>query len=399
MEETLARQVAARGLPGGSDAVLYHRAIARLEGLMAVYDDGSTPQLLMTTYDYLGLQGHPLLNARAKEAIDAFGTGGHCTGAAAGMFVAHRRLEERLAAWLGQEDAILFPSGYQANLSAPQALAGAGDWVFSDSLNHASIVDGCHLARARGAQLRVFGHNDIADLRRQLALAPSEVTKLVICDAVFSADGDLLRLADVDDACRRYGAVLLLDEAHSFAALGPHGRGIYDHFALRPTCALLTMATLSKTLASVGGFLAGPGAVIASLRGAARGYVFSAALPAPAVAAAHAALDLLETEGEQRRGDLSGNISYFLHRARAAGIPLPADCRSGVLPVLIGDERRALETADHCRRHGVMVVPFVWPVCARGAARLRVNVTARHTRLDIDTAVARIAAALEATAP
>ncbi|MGD9486101.1 aminotransferase class I/II-fold pyridoxal phosphate-dependent enzyme [Streptomyces sp. TRM70308] len=139
--------------------------------------------------------------------------------------------------------------------------------------------------------------------------------------------------------------------------------------------------------------------VIAGLRGGARGYVFSAALPASAVAAAHAALDLLETEGEQRRGDPSGNISYFLHRTRAAGIPLPVECRSGVLPVLIGDERRALETADHCRRHGVMVVPFVWPVCARGAVRLRVNVTARHTRLDIDTAVTRIAAALEATAP
>lgn len=351
----------------------------------------------MTTYDYLGLLGHSFVNDQAKRAIDEFGTGGHCTAAAAGMTSLHRALEERLATRSGHEDALLFPSGYQANQSTLPALSGRGDWIFSDRLNHASIVDGCLAAQSHGAQLHVFDHNDANHLRKLLRSAPAATMKLVVCDAVFSADGDLLDLPSIDAACRDNGAYLYLDEAHSFGLFGPDGQGLHSHFGMRDKSRTLTMASLSKTFSSVGGFVAADKELVDALRLTARGYVFSGVVPPPAVAAALAALDLLDSEGEQRRAVFRDNIRYVRRRMREESLPIPEACDSGIVPVIVDEERRALDAAECCRQNGVMVVPFVWPVCARGQARLRVNVTARHSFQDIDRVVSTLATALRSS--
>ncbi|MEU7565495.1 aminotransferase class I/II-fold pyridoxal phosphate-dependent enzyme [Streptomyces fradiae] len=397
MTDELARLVAARGIRAGSDAVLYHRAMDAIDGVTAAYDDGAPPQLLMTTYDYLGVLGHPAVNERAKAAIDELGTGGHCTGTAAGSLRVHRRLEERLAALTGHDASLLFPSGYQANHSVLPALAGEGDWVFSDRLNHASLVDGCLAARARGARVRVFEHNDAEHLGRLLGAAPPAALRLVVCDAVFSADGDVLDLPAFDAVCREYGAVLYLDEAHSLGVFGAGGAGLYEHFRMEDRSRTLTMGALSKTLASVGGFVAADRGLVDALRLTARGHVFSGVLPASAAAAALAALDVLDAEGTARRAAFWRNVRQLTMRMREAGLPFPDSCGSGIVPLVVGREERALAVAEHCRRNGVMAVPFLWPVCARGQARLRLNVTARHTLEQVDAGVAALAAAYHAT--
>ncbi|RJL23242.1 aminotransferase class I/II-fold pyridoxal phosphate-dependent enzyme [Bailinhaonella thermotolerans] len=386
------------GLPGGRDAVLYHRAITHLDGPAARYDDGGPRQLMMTTYDYLGLLGHPLLAERAKEAIDRFGTGAHGTCAGASTLGLQRLLERRLAEWAGREDALVFPSGFQANQSAIPAIAGKSDWIFSDEFNHASIVQGCQIARARGAVLRVFRHNDAADLARALREAPAESVKLVVSDSVFSVDGDLLDLPAFARSCREHDAFLYLDEAHGLGVLGPRGRGLHDHFALPSGGADFLMATLSKTLASVGGFVAASAPLIDALRRSARGYVFSGAPPAPVCAAVLAALDVLDAEGAARRDLLRRNVAHLKRCLRSEGVEFPPGCEAAIVPVPVGDERRTLDIAEYCRGRGVMVVPMVWPICPRGQARLRLNVTAHHIEQDISTAVACVAAALRATA-
>ncbi|WP_264483110.1 aminotransferase class I/II-fold pyridoxal phosphate-dependent enzyme [Streptomyces pinistramenti] len=354
----------------------------------------------MTTYDYLGLVGDPAVNERAKKAIDVHGVGGHGTAVASASLRLHRELERRLAEFVGHEDAVTFPSGYQTNSTVIPVLAGRGDWVLSDELNHASIIDGCRLAQSRGAHVQRYRHNDVTHLRELLAQAPADRTTLVVSDSVFSADGDLMPLPDIIEACREHGALLYVDEAHGLGVLGRGGRGIHEHFGLTPDPTTLIMSPLSKAVASTGGFVAAPRSLTELLRIAAPGCVFSAALPATAIAAATAALDVIESdEGIRRRDLLRRNIAHFIDRAGAAGLlSAPAqEHHSGVVPVFIGDDQRALRIAANCRDHGVMVVPFVFPAAASGKARLRVNVTARHTPEIVDLAIDVIAAACHDT--
>ncbi|MEV0122371.1 aminotransferase class I/II-fold pyridoxal phosphate-dependent enzyme [Streptomyces sp. NPDC050703] len=286
-------RVRSRSLGGGRTPALWTRAIDAVDGMTLQYPD-EPPQTAMTSYDYLGLLGHPAIDEAARAAIEKYGTGGHGTAAAAASLTSHRRLEERLAAFTGHQGAILLPSGFQTNATAIPALVGKGDWIFSDDLNHASIVAGCSIASARGAHVRTFRHNDPAHVRSLLSEAPDDVVKLVVCDAVFSADGDLLDLPAFDEACREHRAVLYLDEAHSLGVLGATGQGLHEHFGVARSPLGLTMATLSKTVPSAGGFLAGPASLTRLLRLAAPGHVFSAALPAMACGAAIAALDVID---------------------------------------------------------------------------------------------------------
>ncbi|WP_079107657.1 aminotransferase class I/II-fold pyridoxal phosphate-dependent enzyme [Streptomyces sp. NRRL S-1521] len=387
-------RVRSRSLGGGRTPALWTRAIDALDGMTLQYRD-EPPQTAMTSYDYLGLLGHPAIDEGAKAAIEKYGTGGHGTAAAAASLTSHRHLEERLAAFTGHEGAILLPSGFQTNATAIPALVGKGDWIFSDDLNHASIVAGCSLASARGAHVRTFRHNDPAHVRSLLSEAPDDVVKLVVCDAVFSADGDLLDLPAFDKACREHRAVLYLDEAHSLGVLGETGKGLHEHFGVVRSPLGLTMATLSKTVPSAGGFLAGPASLTRLLRLAASGHVFSAALPAMACGAAIAALDVIEDEGAERRERLRSNIRHFVEGARRIGLVTPEQgpYHTGIVPLLVGDDQRAMRIAEYCRRRGVMVVPFIWPAVVHDAARLRVNVTARHSTAQLDQALSTFAAA------
>ncbi|MEU2835262.1 aminotransferase class I/II-fold pyridoxal phosphate-dependent enzyme [Streptomyces lavendulae] len=395
----LAERVRGRSLARGFQHEIYDRAADRFEDLTVSYP-GEPVQTVMTTYDYLGLVGHPLLNERAKEAIDAHGVGGHGTATCAASLGLHRELEGRLARFVGHEDVVVLPTGFQANATVIPTLVGKGDWVFGDRLNHASIIDGCRLAEARGAHVRYFRHNDAEHLRTLMGEAKPGRIKLVVADSVFSADGDLFDLPAFRAVCEEAGAVLYLDEAHGLGVLGPGGRGLHEHHGLTPAPTSLVMSPLSKALSATGGFVAGPRTLTTLMRTAVPGHVFSGALPPASAAAALAALDVNEADGERRRARMRANVAHFIDRAaRAKLIERPAGPHhSGIVPVPVGDDQRALRIAAHCRDHGLMVVPFVFPIVPRGTARLRINITARHTPDLTDPAVERLTAAFHATA-
>lgn len=231
--------------------------------------------LLFASYSYLGLIGHPKIDAAAKAAIDGYGTGTHGVRILAGSLALHRELEEKIASFTGAEDSIVFSSGYVTNLATVSTLVGRGDVVISDKLNHASIVDGCILSRAHFVRCK---HNDMADLDRCLSEAAPGAGKLVVADAVFSMDGDIIDLPEMRRLCTKHGALLMVDEAHSLGVLGKTGHGIEEHFGM-PGAIDIKMGTLSKTIPSVGGYIAADRDTVMYLKHSARAFVFSAALP------------------------------------------------------------------------------------------------------------------------
>jgi glycine C-acetyltransferase len=338
--------------------------------------------LQFASYSYLGLLGHPRLNAAAQAAITEFGTGTHGVRLLAGTLRLHRELESTIAAFTGRDDAITFSSGYVANLTAVSTLVGRHDVVVCDKLNHASIVDGCHLS---GAEFVRFRHNDMADLERCLQRAADRETKLVVVDAVFSMDGDLINLPRVAELCREHGARLMVDEAHSLGALGATGRGVEEHFGLRDAIDL-KMGTLSKAIPSVGGYLAGSGDLIHLFRHAARAFIFSAALPPAQAAAARAALDVIEAEPE-RVARVQANARYFRDEVRALGFDT-LRTETPIVPIVCGPDERAYAMVRECQRAGVFALPVISPAVPEGLARIRATVTAAHTREEIDCALA-----------
>src|SRR5512145_536824 len=241
---------------------------------------------MYASYSYLGLVGHPRINEAAKKAVDKFGTGTHGVRTLAGTLTLHTELEETIADFKHTEAAITYTSGYATNLTVVYTLMGRGDYVFSDKLNHASIVDGCLLS---GAEFRRFRHNDMAHLEGLLKNAPPDVAKLVIADSVFSMDGDIIDLPKMVALCKQYNAWLMIDEAHSLGVLGEKGTGIEEYFNLYGAIDI-KMGTLSKTIPSVGGYGAVKEGVVADLREASGAYMFAAALPPGRAGAADGAL-------------------------------------------------------------------------------------------------------------
>src|SRR5271157_2996326 len=264
-----------------NDLYFYNQPIEELRGGAKVLVHGREMGMY-ASYGYLGLLGHPRINEAAKKAVDKFGTGTNGVRMLAGTLTVHTELEETIAEFKHTETAITFTSGYATNLTVISTLMGRGDYVLSDKLNHASIVDGCLMS---GAEFRRFKHNDMEDLEHRLQQIPDGVAKLVITDAVFSMDGDVIDLPSVAAICKKYGAYLMMDEAHSIGVLGKTGRGIEEHFGLEDVIDI-KMGTLSKTIPSVGGYVAGKKDLITYLRHASRAYLFSAALPPAQTAAA-----------------------------------------------------------------------------------------------------------------
>ncbi|MBM3124982.1 MAG: aminotransferase class I/II-fold pyridoxal phosphate-dependent enzyme, partial [Chloroflexi bacterium] len=256
------------------DLYFYNQPVSEIRGGAKVIVRGREMGMY-ASYSYLGLIGHPRINAAAKSAVDKYGTGTNGVRTLAGSLSIHTELEETIAAFKGAEAAITYTSGYSTNLTVISTLMGRGDWVISDKLNHASIVDGCLMS---GAEFRRFKHNDMEELEKRLQQAPSDVAKLVVADAVFSMDGDVIDFPKIVELCRRYNAWLMMDEAHSVGVLGKTGRGIEEHFSMEGSVDI-KMGTLSKTIPSVGGYVAGKKELITYLRHASRAYIFSAALP------------------------------------------------------------------------------------------------------------------------
>jgi 8-amino-7-oxononanoate synthase len=336
--------------------------------------------LLLCSNNYLGLATHPALREAAARAARDWGVGAGASRLISGSLRLHEALEEQLAALKGTAAALLFGSGYQANVGAITALVGSDDAVFSDELNHASIIDGCRLSRAR---VLVYPHNDVEALAALLT-RHSARRRLVVTESVFSMDGDSAPLAAICDVADRYGAFVMVDEAHATGVLGPTGGGLVEAAGLRGRVTL-QVGTLGKALGTYGAFVAGSRAVVDLLVNAARSFVYTTALPPPAVAAAAAAVNVLQAE-PQRRQQLAANASTLWHGLRDAGLQVGA-APGHIIPVHIGDAERTMQWSEALLAAAVFVQGIRPPTVPPGTARLRVTVMSTHTATDLAAAV------------
>ncbi|GJQ33996.1 MAG: 2-amino-3-ketobutyrate CoA ligase [Anaerolineaceae bacterium] len=336
---------------------------------------------MYASYSYLGLVGHPRINEAAKRAVDKFGTGTNGVRTLAGTLTIHNELEETIADFKHAEAAVTYSSGYVTNLTTISTMLGRGDYVFSDKINHASIVDGCLMS---GAEFRRFKHNDMVHLEGLLKNAPPEVSKLIIADSVFSMDGDIIDLPRIVELSRKYNAWLMIDEAHSIGVLGKTGRGIEEHFGMDGVIDI-KMGTLSKTIPSVGGYVAGKKELIDFLRHGSRAYIFSAALPPAQAAAANEAFKVILDEPE-RIERLNANTKQFIGGLKSMGFNTLLT-ETAIVPVLCGTDEKAFELTKRCQENDIFVLPVVSPAVQEGMSRLRATVTAAHDPADIEHAM------------
>ena len=362
------------------DCYFYNQPIEEVLGGSKVIVNGREMGMY-ASYSYLGLIGHPRINAAAKAAVDKFGTGTHGVRTLAGTLSIHRELEETIADFKHADDAVTFTSGYVTNLTAISTLVGRGDYVLSDKLNHASIVDGCLMS---GAEFRRFKHNDMEDLGRRLQQVPDGATKLVIADAVFSMDGDVIDLPKMVEMCRKYGAYLMMDEAHSVGVLGKTGRGIEEHFDMWGSVDI-KMGTLSKTIPSAGGYIAGRQELVDFIRHGSRAYIFSAALPPGQAAAASEAFKVILDE-PWRIEKLNANTKQFIGGLKGMGFDTMLTT-TAIVPVFCGADERAFALTQAAQRNDVFVLPVVSPAVPEGLARLRATVLASHEPGEIQRAM------------
>jgi 8-amino-7-oxononanoate synthase len=336
------------------------------------------PKIMMGSNNYLGLTHHPKVLAAAEAALKRYGSG--CTGSRflSGTLDLHEELEERLARFLGKEAALVFSTGYQTNLGAVSSLIGRGDYLFMDKLSHASLVDSARLAY--GTVCR-YSHNDMQILERQLRQAPRNAGKLIVTDGVFSMEGDIANLPGIVALAEAYGADVLVDDAHAIGVLGERGGGTAQHFGLEDKVTL-TVATFSKSLAAIGGVVAGPEPVIHYLKHHARPLIFSASMPPASVATVLAALAVIEEEPELRER-LWKNTHRMQEGLKSLGYDI-GDSQTPVIPVMIGDlttlavQWRALFDA------GVFTNPVIPPAVPHHSCRLRISMMATHTDGQID---------------
>jgi glycine C-acetyltransferase len=353
--------------------------ISQHDGAWVVAD--GKRMLMLGSYEYLGLLGHKHLKQTAIDAIDEFGTGHHGVRLLAGTTTVHRQLEAKLAAFMKAEDAVVYSSGYVTNLATISALVGPGDCVIGDQWNHASIMDGCRMS---GAEFLEFAHNDMGALEKQLGRANGRLT-LVVVDAVFSMDGDIADIPSIVRLCRAYGALLMVDEAHSLGVLGITGRGVQEHFELDPEDIDIKMGTLSKTFAGCGGFVAACTEITTYLRHHARGYIFSGALPAGQASVAVAALEVLQREPELVTR-LWKNVERYVSGLKKLGFDT-AKSVTPIVPVMTQNDELTLEVTRLCRADGLLVIPVSYPAVPVDAPRLRTCVSALHTPDNIDFAL------------
>jgi len=342
---------------------------------------GHGRMLMLGGYSYLGLNGDPRINQAAHDAILQYGTGAQGVRVLAGTLDLHKRLDQRIAHFKSTDIAITFTSGFSANVSIIAALVGRNDVVICDKLDHASIVDGCLVSQAEVVRFR---HNDMAHLRECLHKHRERKNKLVVVDAVFSMDGDIVDLPAVSNLCREYRALLMVDEAHSLGVLGGTGHGVEEHFGMAMDTIDIKMGTFSKAIPSVGGYIATRAALGDAIRTRSRGYVYSAAVPPASAAAAIAALDIIEAEPE-RVQKLHENIAYFRDRLTALGLDF-RNSSTAIFPIVCGDDWLALNLARYCQSHGVYVQAILHPVVPKGSARLRACVAANHRKEDLNFA-------------
>jgi 8-amino-7-oxononanoate synthase len=367
----------------------YFPVTRSLRGNEVVLDDGRAVRMFASC-DYLGLAQDARVKRGAIEAIAEFGTNTHGGQMFCGYTHRHRALEERLAAFFDKEAALLFPSGMHANLSIIATLMGPGDAVINDRYNHSSIFMGCQLS---GARTRSFPHSDLDRLEAILKETQDATTRLIVLEGVYSQEGDFAPLPEICALADRYGARLMMDEAHSVGVCGPGGRGVAAMYGLLDRVDFM-MGTMSKALGSVGGFVAASRQVVDYLRHVSNAYLGSRGSPPPVVGAAAAALAVLDEDGDERRGRLRHNVEYALAAFRDRGIDIMRTA-SHIVPVFVGSEEVTMAAAAWLTREGVLASAMVPPGVPPSSGRLRFGITSWHTAEDIDTAADLVGRAVE----
>ncbi|MFC4525748.1 8-amino-7-oxononanoate synthase [Dyella halodurans] len=373
LTERLARHSAERAQAGLRRRL---RTVDRVDGAWVERDGRRL--LAFCSNDYLGLAQHPQLIAALKQAADGDGVGSGSAHLICGHRSAHAALEEALAEWTGRERALLFSTGYMANLGVMQALLQRDDLCVQDKLNHACLLDGAQLA---GAELKRFPHADVDGAARQLD-SRSDAAALLATDGVFSMDGDIAPLAALAQLCQREGATFMVDDAHGLGVLGAQGAGSVVDSGLSQDEVPVLMATLGKALGCSGAFVAGSTALIDGLVQSARTYIYTTAMPPALAAATLAAVRLAQTE-DWRRDQLNQRIARFRQGAAQLGLPLMPS-PTAIQPLLLGDAQAALDAAEALEQQGLLVTAIRPPTVPQGKARLRITLSAMHTETDVD---------------
>ncbi len=335
----------------------------------------------LSSNNYLGLTTHPKLCDRAIEATRTLGVGSGSVRPIAGTMSIHMELEQKLAAFKHTEAAVVFQSGFAANAGTVSSILGKDDFIVSDELNHASIIDGARLSRA---SIKVFPHRDAGAARAIVAALPRDRRTLIITDGVFSMDGDLGALPQLCDVADEFGCIMMVDDAHASGVFGKNGRGTVDHFGLHGRVDV-QVGTLSKAIGALGGYVAGSRALIEFLYHRARPFLFSTSHPPAVAAACLAAIEVLETE-PQLIERLWDNTRFFKSGLHALGFNTGTS-ESPITPVIVGDAVRAMELSDELFQEGVFAQGIVFPTVARDKARVRTIVTATHTRDELQFAL------------
>jgi 8-amino-7-oxononanoate synthase len=377
----LAEQLAELGRKG-----LLRRRLVRESGQGSHIRIEGREYLAFCSNDYLGLAGDPRIAKALTDAAQRFGVGEGASHLLTGHALQHARLEEKLAEFVGAPRALLFSTGYQANIGTITALAGADAAVFSDSLNHASLIDGVRLSRA---QIVRYPHVDLDFLGEAMSRSKANL-KLVVTDGVFSMDGDVAPLPGILDLCERHDALLMVDDAHGFGVMGPGGRGSPASFGL-DSRRIVYVGTLGKAAGVAGAFVAGVAEVVESVLQRARTYMYTTASPAPLAAAVEASLEIIRNEN-WRRERLTQLIAALRARLHGTDVRL-ADSGSPIQPLILGDNGRCLAASTALRERGILVPAIRPPTVPEGTARLRISLSAAHSLED----VARLAEELRAT--
>ncbi|ATP56407.1 8-amino-7-oxononanoate synthase [Pedobacter ginsengisoli] len=363
----------------------YFRAIESAQDTEVMIDGKRV--LMFGSNSYLGLTNHPKIKEAAKAAVDKYGTG--CAGSRFlnGTLDIHIELEKRLAAYVGKEAAVLFSTGFQVNLGVISCLLDRNDYLILDEYDHASIIDGSRLSFSRSIK---YAHNDMDDLRKKLSRLPEDAAKLIVADGIFSMEGDLVNLPEIVKIADEFGANIMMDDAHSLGVIGFNGSGTASHFGLTDKVDLI-MGTFSKSLASLGGFIAGSEETIEFVKHRARSLMFSASMPPSAVASVIAALDIIESEPE-RIDQLWANTNYAKKLLLEAGFDI-GHTDSPIIPVYIRDNDKTFLITNILSKNGIFVNPVVSPAVPSDSSLLRFSLMATHTFEQIEEAVEKIAAA------
>jgi 8-amino-7-oxononanoate synthase len=340
--------------------------------------------LMFGSNSYLGLTNHPKIKEASKKAIDKYGTG--CAGSRFlnGTLDIHIELEERLARYVGKEASVLFSTGFQVNLGVLSCITGRNDYLILDEYDHASLIDGSRLSFSRVIK---YAHNDMDDLRRKLSILPEEAVKLIAVDGIFSMEGDIVKLPEIVELAEEFGANIMVDDAHSLGVIGDKGAGTASHFNMTDDVDLI-MGTFSKSLASLGGFIAADFATIDYLKHRARSLMFSASMPPGAVASVIAALDIIESEPE-RIARLWDNTNYAHKLLVDEGFDL-GPTESPILPIYVRDNEKTFLVTKYLQNTGVFVNPVVSPAVPSDSSLLRFSLMATHTFAQIEEAIDKI---------